>query len=201
MDRINKMNTTLEFGNKYLVEHEKELIDRAVSGDQKAFRELFHAYREMVYRVVYRFLGDADDVEDAVQQTFIEVHRSLPGYEAKAKLTTWLYRIAINVSIQFLRKKKYLNKFDSVDPEIVEDSDGRSSFEDRELKDQVRMALSKLPLKKRIVVILHDLEGITMEEIADIRKIPLGTVKSRLFHGREELKKKLSRYLFDYEMC
>lgn len=197
------MNTTLEKGNKYLVEHEKLLIDRIISGDQKAFRELFLTYRELVYRVAYRFLGDSDDIEDAVQQTFIEVYRSLPGYEAKSKFTTWLYRIAINVSIQFLRKRKNSNKFEYIDPERIEDksrTDGKSSCESNELQNQVRMALKKLALKKRIVVILHDLEGITMEEIANIRNIPLGTVKSRLFHGREELKKKLSKYLYDYEM-
>ena len=182
--------------NKYLVEHERALIEQAIDGDQQAFSQLFFTYKEMVYKIVYRLLGASEDTHDAVQQTFIELFKSLPGYEGKSKFTTWLYRIAVNVSIQFLRKRKPGMVCDSLDPEILPDSaTGKDNLEHKEIQYQVTLALQSIHVRKRVVVILHDMEERTMEEIAEIVGVPLGTIKSRLFHGREELRKKLRRLM------
>ncbi|NLE01100.1 MAG: RNA polymerase sigma factor [Fibrobacter sp.] len=189
------MNTESAAINQYVVEEEKTLLEQAAAGSKSAFSKLFFIHKEMVYRVVYRLLRSSDDVEDAVQQTFIEMYRSLPGYEGKSKFTTWLYRIAVNVSIQHLRKRKN-GSFADIDPEILPvNGETKDSIENQELQNQISQALNSLPDKKRIVVVLHDIEERTMEEISEIIGVPLGTIKSRLFHGREEMRKKLQKVM------
>ncbi|MBN1309008.1 MAG: sigma-70 family RNA polymerase sigma factor [Chitinispirillaceae bacterium] len=187
----------MESNGEYLQEQERLLIERASKGDQKAFSELFFKYKEMVYRVVYRLLGNSEETYDAVQQTFIELYKSLPGYAGKSKFTTWLYRIAVNVSIQFFRKRRSHEKTQTLDPELLADStaEKESSIEKKELRKQIEQALASLHIRKRTVVILHDIENRTMEEISAIIGVPVGTIKSRLFYGREELRKKLDRLL------
>ena len=129
----------MTLNGEYLQEHERLLIQRASGGDGKAFSELFVEYREMVYRVVYRLLGNSEEAHDAVQQTFIELYKSLPGYAGKSKFTTWLYRIAVNVSIQFFRKRRAHDKMHSLDPELFADSvtERDSSIEKKELRKQI----------------------------------------------------------------
>lgn len=176
------------------MEKERSLLEQAASGDSQAFAQLFLTYKTLVYRVVYRLLRIQEDVDDAVQQTFIEVFKSLHGYEGNSKFTTWLYRIAVNVSIQFLRKRRN-DTISDMDPEILPSERSKDYIEHQELRKQIETVLDTLPLKKRIVVILHDVEERTMEEIAVILNIPIGTVKSRLFHGRDEMRKKLQKVL------
>lgn len=183
--------------NKYTDEEERELIARAVQGDKQAFSEMFFKYRLMVYRVVYRFLGAAEDSDDAVQQIFIELFKSLPGYKGNSKFTTWLFRISVNVAIQYIRKRKRFSQTEGFNPEHFIDPSQNSScyVEKRELRMQIASVLETVHMRKRVVLILHDMEGRTMEEISEITGLPIGTVKSRLFHGREELRNKLKGYL------
>lgn len=188
------MNNYQASSNKYIVENEQLLLKQAAAGDKLAFAQLFLTYKTLVYRVVYRLLRIQEDVDDAVQQTFIEVFKSLPGYEGKSKFTTWLYRIAVNVSIQYLRKRRG-DTLTDLDPEILPSEIVKDNLERVELQKQIETALDSLPFKKRIVVMLHDVEERTMEEISSILDIPLGTVKSRLFHGRDEMRKKLQKVL------
>jgi RNA polymerase sigma-70 factor (ECF subfamily) len=176
------------------VDSEKKLLEQAAKGDSEAFSKLFLTYKTLVYRVVYRLLRIQEDVDDAVQQTFIEVFKSLPGYEGKSKFTTWLYRIAVNVSIQHLRKRRS-DTISDFDPEILPSESKKDNLEQMELHKQIETALDAIPIKKRVVVVLHDIEERTMEEIAAILNIPLGTVKSRLFHGRDEMRKKLQKIM------
>jgi len=191
---VNNLNNEYSSTNKYIVDSEKKLLEQAAKGDNEAFSQLFLKYKTLVYRVVYRLLRIQEDVDDAVQQTFIEVYKSLPGYEGKSKFTTWLYRIAVNVSIQHLRKRRS-DTFSDFDPEILPSESNKDNLEHLELHKQIETALDAIPIKKRVVVVLHDIEERTMEEIAAILNIPLGTVKSRLFHGRDEMRKKLQKIL------
>ncbi len=181
----------------FIQEEERLLIEKASRGDRRAFSDLFFRYKDMVYRVVYRLLGNSEETRDAVQQTFIELYKSLPAYAGKSKFTTWLYRIAVNVSIQFFRKRRPSEKSPSLDPELLSDEEfaEESSIERKELRKQLETALASLHIRKRTVVILHDVENRTMEEISEIMNIPVGTIKSRLFYAREELKKKLGKIL------
>lgn len=191
---VNNLNNKYSSTNKYIVDSEKKLLEQAAKGDSEAFSQLFLTYKTLVYRVVYRLLRIQEDVDDAVQQTFIEVYKSLPGYEGKSKFTTWLYRIAVNVSIQHLRKRRS-DTLSDFDPEILPSESNKDNLEHMELQKQIETALDAIPIKKRVVVVLHDIEERTMEEIASILNIPLGTVKSRLFHGRDEMRKKLQKIL------
>lgn len=191
---VNNLNNKYSSTNKYIVDSEKKLLEQAAKGDNEAFSKLFFTYKALVYRVVYRLLRVQEDVDDAVQQTFIEVFKSLPGYEGKSKFTTWLYRIAVNVSIQHLRKRRS-DTISDFDPEILPSESNKDNLEHLELQKQINAALDAIPIKKRVVVVLHDIEERTMEEIASILKIPLGTVKSRLFHGRDDMRKKLQKIL------
>ena len=153
----------------------------------------------MVYRIVYRLLGNSEETNDAVQQTFIELYKSMPGYEGKSKFSTWLYRIAVNVSIQYFRKRRMRHRDQDhfLDPEtlVAVPSDTDPSMERKELRKKIEAALASLHIKKRTVVVLHDIENRTMEEISEIIRVPVGTIKSRLFYGRDELKKKLEKQL------
>ena len=183
----------------FLQEHERQLIEKASKGDHGAFSKLFYEYKDMVYRVVYRLLGNTEEINDAVQQTFIELYKSLPGYEGKSKFTTWLYRIAVNVSIQHFRKKQQRQKDQDhfIDPETMAATSSldNASMEQKELRKKIEEALASIHIRKRTVVILHDIENRTMEEISEIINVPVGTIKSRLFYGRDELKKKLEKVL------
>lgn len=183
----------------YLQEHERLLIDKASQGDHNAFSKLFYEYKDMVYRVVYRLLGNSEETHDAVQQTFIELYKSLPGYAGKSKFTTWLYRIAVNVSIQYFRKRRPHEKDLFLDPEYMADSasDNELPIERKELRQQIEEALASIHIRKRTVVVLHDIENRTMDEISEIIGVPVGTIKSRLFYGRDELKKKLEKLMHD----
>ncbi|HEX2958465.1 MAG TPA: sigma-70 family RNA polymerase sigma factor [Chitinispirillaceae bacterium] len=187
------MDTT----NKYIDDEEMRRISLAAQGDKQAFSELFNQYRVMIYRIVIRFLGVSEDADDAVQQVFIELYKSLPGYMGNSKFTTWLYRIAVNVSIQYIRKRKRGSDFEIFNPEFHVDTtqNSSSSVEQKELQKQIAAALEGIHERKRSVLVLHDMEGLTMEEISEITGLPLGTVKSRLFHAREELRNKLKKQL------
>jgi RNA polymerase sigma-70 factor, ECF subfamily len=194
-----QLRTPTQSGEEYLREDERRLIQLASKGDHNAFSKLFYEYRDMVYRVVYRLLGSSEETLDAVQQTFIELYKSLPGYEGKSKFSTWLYRIAVNVSIQYYRKRRlhHRDQDQFTDPETMAAPapDFYPSLEQKEIRKTIEDALASIHIRKRTVVVLHDLENRTMEEIAEIIKVPLGTIKSRLFYGREELKKKLDKLL------
>ncbi|MBN1757006.1 MAG: sigma-70 family RNA polymerase sigma factor [Chitinispirillaceae bacterium] len=189
----------LKPGEEYLKEDERLLIARAAQGDNSAFSRLFYEYKDMVYRVVYRLLGNTEETGDAVQQTFIELFKSLPGYEGKSKFSTWLYRIAVNVSIQYFRKHRIQHRDQDhyIDPETMASTPSVTdpSMERKELRRKIEEALASINIRKRTVVVLHDIENRTMEEISEIINVPVGTIKSRLFYGRDELKKKLEKLL------
>ncbi len=194
-----QLSTPAQSVEEYLRDDERRLIQLASTGNHNAFSKLFYEYRDMVYRVVYRLLGNSEETLDAVQQTFIELYKSLPGYEGKSKFSTWLYRIAVNVSIQFYRKRRLhqreQDQFANPETMAAPASGFYPSLEQKEIRKTIEDALASIHIRKRTVVVLHDLENRTMEEIAEITKVPLGTIKSRLFYGREELKKKLEKLL------
>lgn len=198
------MNGFVILGNQTYQElDEFQLIQKCIHGDQHAYREFIKRYRSLVHRAIYKILGPTPETDDLIQQAFIEVLKSLQSFEGKAKLSTWVYRITINVCGQYLRKKsnrpkELIDRRLWADPEListstVEGDKQHDPIERKQLQVQIQVALDKIQFKKRAVLVLHDMEGRTMEEIAEIMNIPIGTVKSRLFHARDELKKKLEK--------
>ncbi|MBD3317857.1 MAG: sigma-70 family RNA polymerase sigma factor [Chitinivibrionales bacterium] len=174
---------------------EHSLIRACVAGDRDARTELFHRYRDMIHRFAYRFVGPVADMDDIIHDIYIELFKSLKRFRGESRLSTWLYSIAANVCFTYLKKTRRRGRV-FVPYEVIEGqeahrdnaTDGDRVFARRYVRGRIGEALLKLNEKKRLVLILHDIEGRTMEEIARVVKKPVGTVKSRLFHARSEMR-------------
>lgn len=182
-------------------EQETILIQEALGGSQKAYRELTEKHQVAVYHIIYKIVRDKETANDLVQETFMKAFSSLASYRSEFRFSTWLYKIAANCSIDFLRKKK-INAL-SLDQEL-ETKDGTVGIEvpdysyhpERELERKqqrfsIEEAIQSLPDKYREVIIYRHKDDKSYEEIADLLDIPVGTIKARIFRARELLKKKL----------
>ncbi|XXX73627.1 sigma-70 family RNA polymerase sigma factor [Sorangium sp. So ce134] len=165
-------------------------IRRFQSGDPTAFAEIFRRYRRDVARLVFRMLGPTADAEDVIQEVFIQVHRSLGDFRGQSKFTTWLHRVTVNAVLMARRAARSRPVFagePSVDLEVdrgmLPDEDAARA---RRI-DAFRRVLERLPEKKRVVYVLHELEGIAPTEIAEIVGAPVLTVRTRLFYARREI--------------
>lgn len=170
---------------------EAELIARAAKGDTAAFRALYQRHRGDVARLVYRMLNGSADVEDVVQEVFVQVFRSLKDFRGQAKFSTWVHRVGVNVVLMHRRAARSRPTYtEELPPEHTPDSDSVLPDEDAERRARVRAfasLLDKLAEKKRTVFILHEIEGISPQEIATIVGAPVLTVRTRLFYARREL--------------
>ena len=179
------------------------LIDRALKGEGSAFESLFEKYREKVYRVVYGYIHDKDDALDVTQEAFIKAFKNLPGFERESGFYTWLTRIAINLAIDFRRRrarKKVVALEDYMDPEAKVGGasgapDPERRLEEKELRERYFEALEQLSEKHRTVFLLHTVEGMAYKEIASSLDISIGTVMSRLHYARKRLQELLADYL------
>lgn len=168
-----------------------ELLARAAGGDRAAFRGLYQRHRTDVTRLVYRMLAGSSDVDDVVQEVFFQVHRSLKDFRGQAKFTTWLHRVAVNVVLMHRRSARSRPAFtEEAPPDLTPDDDVLAPDEDADRRGRIRAfarLLDKLADKKRIVFVLHDLEGVSPQEISNIVDAPVLTVRTRLFYARREL--------------
>lgn len=179
------------------------LVSGCVAGDRRCQRELFKRYRQRVLSLVSRSLGPGFDVDDVLQQVFIRIFRSLRGFEERSSLDTWVYRITVKVCMDQLRRKYRKRRLDIVSDTTVleqrvegpESADPHYAIEQRELAGKILEGLGKLTASKRMVLVLYELEGKSLEEIAEIVRKPTGTVKSRLFHARRDLQRALRKYV------
>ena len=185
------------------------LISRCKKADIAAFNEIVARYKEKIYRYVYRMTASAEDAEDLTQEVFVRMYTGIGGFRRDASLSTWLFRIAGNLCTDAFRRGKNTRHNISLDAPIS-DADGDTAtgrgvadmsaapdvlWGRKELSAQIEAALLELPLKQRSAVILHDVEGLAYEEIARTEGVPLGTVKSRIFHARAALRESLKSYL------
>lgn len=161
------------------------IAERAVRGDRDAMAELVRQFHPDVFRFCCRFVGP-EGAEDATQDTFINAYRKIRGFRGDASMKTWLFGIAINVIRNDKRKKKQEQLLDWMEPSAPDPS--HSVIDSQILKE----AISKLSSDHQDVVILHELEGLTYEECAHSLGVPVGTVKSRLFHAFRNLRTMLS---------
>jgi RNA polymerase sigma-70 factor, ECF subfamily len=178
-----------------------DIIVRCIANDRAAQHELFHLYKQRIHDLTYKSLGNKFDVEDVIQQVFIALFASLRHFKGESSLDTWVYRITVKVCTTQLRKKYRKRQpnivFDAMEREHVDpaSSDPAETMEKQELSGAIHEALDKLSIDKRMIVIMYEMDGLSLEEIANVLKKPLGTVKSRLFHGRKALEKQLRGYL------
>ena len=171
------------------------LLYRCRTNDPDACNELFSLYNRKIFNTAYRILGEESSAEDALQETLLNIYRGISRFRGDSKVSTWISRITINVCLGMLRKGKNRQCVELED-EFAGDMPAQpTSYTDplayaalEEKRSQVREAFGRMSEKQGIVVRLHDMEGYTIQEIAKIIHCPAGTVKSRLFYGRQEFK-------------
>jgi RNA polymerase sigma-70 factor (ECF subfamily) len=185
---------------------EKVLIKKSKKGDAQAFEELILSYHKKVLNLAYRMLGSVSDAEDAAQEIFIKVFRTLYSFNERSAFSTWLYKVATNVCLDILRKRKRqnggamvsINRYNSQDDEYelpIED-DAPSPYEEAQKKEAMRALNSALDLlseEQRAVIVMRDINGLSYEEIADVMECSLGTIKSRINRSRLALRKLLEK--------
>lgn len=183
-----------------------QLVRRVQAGDVAAFDQLILKYRERLYSVVYNLTSNREDANDLTQEAFIKAFRSIGKFQAKSSFFTWLYRIAVNTTLTHLKRTrlKRFFSFDNLDEEIsqselVEVLASRTQTDKptlmRELQEKLNDALQTLSLKHRTVVVLHEIEGLSHQEIAEIMHSTEGTVRSRLHYAKQQLQSLLQSYL------
>ena len=177
---------------------DEALVDAARNGSEAAFRELVERYEDRVASVVIRMLGDTAEAEDAGQETFIRFYRSLHGFRGQASVGTYLTRIAINLSLTELKKRRRRSIFVPFTPPGTEHdapemdyADPAASAEYDDTGDRVQKALNQLKPEFRSVIVLRLMEGYSTKETAEILGLPIGTVLSRLRRAQEKLKRML----------
>jgi RNA polymerase sigma-70 factor, ECF subfamily len=177
------------------VEENVELLNRCLSNDPDACTELFSRYNRKIFNTAYRILGEESSAEDALQETLLNVYRGISSFRGDSKVSTWISRITINVCLGMLRKaknKQYVELEDDSAEDLPADPtpfiDPLAYASMAELKGLVQTSFERMTGKQEVVVRLHDMEGHTIQEIAEITGCPVGTIKSRLFYGRQEFK-------------
>lgn len=187
---------------------ESEFIERLKTGEAAAFDMLVNRYTPEIYAVLFRLTQDAEEARDLTQETFLRALKAVKNFRGDADLKTWLYRIAINESHNRFRwwKRRHREKTFSLDAEINsaemsihETLPGNSENPEietlrRERQTALRQALINLPENFREAIILRDIQGLSYEEVAAALETNIGTVKSRIARGREELRKKLQGF-------
>jgi len=164
---------------------ERQLIRLAADGDARAIRSLYDRYAPRVYAVVRRIAGDDDLAQDYAQEAWIRAIRALPTFRGDARFSTWLHRIAVNAALQALRKAETRRKREGPAPAEVPIA---PKHRDTLLQKRLEGALDQLPEGMRRVLILHDVEGYTHEEIGDVLGVTAGTSKSQLFKARAKMR-------------
>ena len=192
-------------------EHERSLLRRLRDHDERAFRELIEAHRDRVYNITFRMLGNRAEAEDIAQEVFITVFKTIDTFRAESKFSTWLYRVAVN---HCKNRIKYLaRRHDRDRDELDETQHGGSgtngaigtqprtapdrALEGAQMEKLLEVAIASLEEEQRVVVVLRDVEDLSIEEICAITQLPDGTVKSRLHRARLVLRKKLQRHVGD----
>ena len=172
------------------------LLVRYLAGDARAFELLMEAHERRVFAICLRTLRDREEALDATQETFITVLRKADSFQGRAAFSTWLYRVAINTCYDMLRKKGRQRAAPLPEGYDPRDTSANGKLEAAELRPAIEKALARLPREFGTAVILSDIEGLPLRQVADILEVPLGTVKSRVFRGRKMLAAQLGN-LFD----
>ena len=185
---------------------EGDLVNRARRGDLHAYDELVKRYQTRIYATIYHMTLNHEDANDLAQEAFIKAYSALKSFKGGSTFYTWLYRIAVNKTINFLKQRK--NKFhlslNDIDFNAEHDPDLMALISDKtptrdvalaELQKKLNEALLTLSEPHRMVVVLHDVQGMSHDEIAEIMDCNIGTVRSRLFYARQQMQGQLADYI------
>ena len=174
-----------------------QLVRRSQAGDQQAFRELFDRYHRQVVALAVGMTGSGDDAMDVAQETFVRAHKNLASFLGESSFYTWLYRIAVNVAIDFRRRQSRRAEVLPSEPidETVADAertiDPRREVERRELGARILQGIDELTPEHKAAIILREIEGLSYEDISKVMQCSKGTVMSRLHYARKKLQAKL----------
>jgi RNA polymerase sigma-70 factor (ECF subfamily) len=177
-----------------------QLVQAALAGDRDAFGDLVTRYQDRLFNSLVRMIGSHEDAADAAQDAFLQAYTKLDSFRGDSKFYTWLYRIAMNVALSRRRRRRTMASIDHAKEAIGnEPLDSGESPEEvvisQENIEHVRVGLDQLADEHRQVLVLREIEGFSYEEIADVLSIPLGTVRSRIFRARDELRTRLKGVL------
>jgi len=191
-----------------LEKDEKKLLKRVKSGDRRAFDEIIMLYMRRAYSVAFRFTNQDEDAYDMVQDAFMRTYSNIQGYNEDYPFSTWFFRILVNNCINFIKREKrrkfVFDSWRNSNNNDFEKFENRKEVfsenpEDEYLKEErfrhLWSGINKLPEKQRDAIILYDLEGFTQQEVAEILGCPVGSVMSRIYYGRQKLKKHLKSYM------
>jgi len=182
------------------------VVQRVQAGNVAAFDQLVQKYREHIFSVIYNMTSNREDASDLTQETFIKAFQAIARFKGKSSFFTWIYRIAINSTMTFLKKRsrrRYIS-YENINEEvhstdIIESLTAKNRSEKgaivHELQEKLNDSLQKLSPKHRTVVVLHEIEGLSHVEIAEITKASVGTVRSRLHYAKQQLQSYLQDYL------
>lgn len=168
-----------------------ELLARVVDGDHDAFNQIMRNHEDRVFSVCLRIVGEREQALDATQETFLTAFRKAGQFQGNSALGTWIYRIAVNTCYDQLRKQK--RRRSEPIPNHLEpvDYSAEDAVESAGLRPGIQQALAKIPEDFRVAVVLCDVEGIGLPDVAGLLGVPVGTVKSRVFRGRRLLAREL----------
>ena len=176
--------------------NERELVERCRLGDEGAFQQLVDRYKELVFALIARTVQDRSRAEDFAQDVFLRIHRGLPYFRGEARLSTWIYRIVVNVCAQPQSPVTQAvslqdNRVPAAEVSVVTDR----RFGDLELRDRLEKAIARLPANYRLLIAAHYLDGVRYEDLADALNLPLGTVKTQLYRAKQQLRRVLETEL------
>jgi RNA polymerase sigma-70 factor (ECF subfamily) len=182
-----------------------ELMLALKAGDENAFTELVDRHRDAVVNLTYRYLGNKSDAEDLAQEVFLKVYRARARYEASAKFTTWLYRVAANACLNEVRDRRRRPTFHAASFDAGDDASAPAAHhsasspleeaERSEMREHVRLALAELPERQRMALVLNKFHGLGYEELADSLEMTVPAVKSLLVRARENVRRRIEPYL------
>ena len=178
---------------------DEELVARSMAGDADSFNQLVTRWERPIYALAFRVLGREEDARDICQETFLRAFRAMPGFKGQAKFSSWLYRIALNLCRDWMRRKRRQPLIDLPEDVALEDvasaQGPTETIEDlvarRRLSEAVGLAMARLPEEQRTAIVLKEYHGLTFQEIADLQGCPLSTVKTRLYQGLTQLRRTL----------
>jgi RNA polymerase sigma-70 factor (ECF subfamily) len=180
---------------------DEELVARSVDGDAESFNQLIRRWERPIYALAYRVLGREEDARDVCQDTFLRAFRALGGFKGQAKFSSWLYRIALNLCRDWMRRQRRAPTVQMPeDVDVAEFAAAHGPTESiealvarRELGRAVAVAMATLPEEQRTAIVLKEYHGLTFQEIADLQGCPLSTVKTRLYQGLSVVRRQLEQ--------
>jgi len=167
---------------------ERELVERCRRDEPGAFEEFIDQFKNLVFALISRTVSDRSRAEDLAQDVFLRLHRGLPYFRGEARLSTWIYRIVINVCTQEKTGQPPSLSLDDPDARVPVPSTIDRSYSDIELRDRLEKAIQQLPVQYRLLVAAHYLQGVRYEDLADAMNLPLGTVKTQLHRAKRRLR-------------